>query len=1196
MLTTLQCNQCGVRFDVDAGKAGSDIECPECRASLAVPRWKLGPGTTVGGFRIEESLGRGGMGEVYLARQLSMDRDVALKILPVELTRDENLVRRFLHEVRMAARLEHPHVVRAYEAGEDSGVHYLAMSYVKGKTLADLLARCGALEEKNALIITRQIGSALAYAWDKYEMLHRDIKPANIMLAENGAAKLTDMGLSKCLHDQAGLTVSGTLLGTPNYMSPEQGDCSVDIDFRSDIYSLGLTLYHMVTGKVPFEDSSMLGVLRKQATESLPDPRESNPDVTEGCVQLLETMLAKAPGKRHSCWEALVADVDRVLKGGMPTVVSPPAGQSVLVRRWPDDAAKTRVTGPRKSVVLGKSTVRKLHEREKARHKPARPSPKTRSKMPAIAAVATVLLAAGIVTGIAVSRSRERSAPRAWRSAQMPKGGQPSAVARQPAMPEPTFLGKTVDPRLAVLREKVEKAFARVLEFRGDYLSGYRAFAVLRPLVKGTELEQIVAEEFFRLDELLYEQSTGWSSQGCMPAWVGEVGSGKAAYGSSGGGVLPVTKATLDAALTKLRSANPGNISWRTARIEPNGIVLDLSRQTTLTDVSALKGLPVKSLNLRGTAVADLSVLDDMPLEHLDLWNAAAAQKNLSTLPQLPLLRWLNIGGGYQPTVSNLEPLRGLPLEYLNLLVAKHDPHLTDLSPLKGMPLKTLLMNCRSDLVDLSPLRGMPLSVLNLRECSACEDLSPLGEMPLKVLTLTGCKRITDLSPLEGAPLEDLSLTKCRGVRDLSSLEGMPLKNLAIGGTAVQDLAPVADIKDLRIVYGDRQDLQGSKPSSTGSTATAGNSPTNPTETAAPASATPGEENDPKMEALRKEFEAALAYAKEHDTDYSRCYKNFAGLLNRARGTELEQSVAKAFAAWDELLYRHSFYMDPRENPLGSREGGNTASPPGRTVAAVTQQTLDAALEKLRSANPGGVTWKTARIDPDGVVLDFTNQAVLKDISALKGLPIKSLNLRGTGVADLSPLANMPLERLDLWGATAAQANLATLPRLPLRWLHLGGGVWPVVTDLEPLRGLPLECLNMLAVNANPRINDLSPLEGMPLRTLVLNQCRDLSELSPLAGMPLTQLDLSSNRALKELSPLRGIPLVRLNLSSSRSLSDLTPLQGLPLKELNICRCPNITDISALKGMPLEKLNISGTGVRDYTPVADCPTLKVFCR
>lgn len=256
MLITFNCTECNRKLEIDGDSCGSQVECPECNASLTVPSRRVGPGTTVGGFRIERLLGKGGMGEVYLARQLSMDRDVALKILPPSMTQDEEDVQRFIQEVRLAARLNHPHIVMAHEAGKDNGVYYLAMGYVKGDTLAELLAGGGVLEERDALAITQRMAGALAHAWDKFRILHRDIKPANIILDEDGDPKLMDMGLSKSLNEDTGMTMAGSVMGTPNYMSPEQAHGEGELDCRSDMYSLGATLYHMLSGTMPFDGSS----------------------------------------------------------------------------------------------------------------------------------------------------------------------------------------------------------------------------------------------------------------------------------------------------------------------------------------------------------------------------------------------------------------------------------------------------------------------------------------------------------------------------------------------------------------------------------------------------------------------------------------------------------------------------------------------------------------------------------------------------------------------------------------------------------------------------------------------------------------------------------------------------------------------------------------------------------------------------
>jgi len=300
------------------------LECPSCDGSFRVPIPRVEPGTTIGNFRIDSKLGTGGMGDVFLATQISMSRHVALKVLPQSMTRQQHVVDRFLHEVRMSARLEHSHVVTAFEAGEDNGHYFLAMSYVDGKDLGSLLREAGAIPEQKALRYVGQVADALSYAWDNFKLLHRDIKPSNIMVDHTDNAKLMDMGISKCIEDHdASLTVSGMVIGTPYYMSPEQARSGKDLDSRSDMYALGATLYHLVVGVAPYLGDSTVSVLSKHAFEPFPSPRERNPAVSLGCVHLLHSMMAKAPEQRYQTWRALIEDIERVRKGMPPKQARP---------------------------------------------------------------------------------------------------------------------------------------------------------------------------------------------------------------------------------------------------------------------------------------------------------------------------------------------------------------------------------------------------------------------------------------------------------------------------------------------------------------------------------------------------------------------------------------------------------------------------------------------------------------------------------------------------------------------------------------------------------------------------------------------------------------------------------------------------------------------------------------------------------
>ena len=300
MLICFACPTCKSRLEIEGQFAGSQIVCPKCNTALTVPKCNIGPGVSLGGFRIEKTLGRGGMGEVYLACQKSMDRKIALKVLPRALTAQQDAVDRFRSEVRVLAQLKHPNIVTAYEAGEDDGVHFLAMEYVEGETLEQVLKRGKPLPEKQALGLTLKLSEALGQVWADHSMVHRDIKPANILLDRHGEPKLADMGLSRIASSRPGMTVVGEVMGTPNYMSPEQADGLAGVDFRADIYSLGATLYNMLTARVPFVGATFTETLRKQASEKLQNPCVANPKVSSACVALLDIMLARRANRRAS--------------------------------------------------------------------------------------------------------------------------------------------------------------------------------------------------------------------------------------------------------------------------------------------------------------------------------------------------------------------------------------------------------------------------------------------------------------------------------------------------------------------------------------------------------------------------------------------------------------------------------------------------------------------------------------------------------------------------------------------------------------------------------------------------------------------------------------------------------------------------------------------------------------------------------
>lgn len=329
-----KCPHCSTEFQVGSATAGKDAQCPECNNIIAVPPIRLGPGVLIGGFRLERHLGRGSMGDVYLATQISMGRQVAIKILPATMTVDEESVNRFLHEVKTTAKMDHPHIVTAFDAGVDEGTFFFAMSFVNGENLDQIVDREGPLPERRALSYGRDVAQALKYAWEEFKILHRDVKPENVMLDKHGTIKLMDMGISKSMQDDAGLTMPGLVFGTPHYMSPEQAWSEKPIDFRADLYAVGATIYKLVTGRPPYQGSSQQVFTMLVRPEPFPAPKSLNPELSDAANNLILTMMAANPDHRHSSWRLLIDDMERVIDGKAPLHVAPVSQAAEASPSW----------------------------------------------------------------------------------------------------------------------------------------------------------------------------------------------------------------------------------------------------------------------------------------------------------------------------------------------------------------------------------------------------------------------------------------------------------------------------------------------------------------------------------------------------------------------------------------------------------------------------------------------------------------------------------------------------------------------------------------------------------------------------------------------------------------------------------------------------------------------------------------------
>jgi serine/threonine-protein kinase len=267
-------------------------------------------GQTIAGCEIISELGHGGMGAVYKARQRTLNRLVAVKVMAANLAEDADFVTRFKREAATAAQLHHQNMVLVHSAGEEKGLCYIVMEFVDGRSLQDHITRHGMLTPRESLAITIHVAQALQYAWNKSRLIHRDIKPANIFLSNEGEVKVGDLGLAKNVgQSTGGLTQTGTAMGSPLYIAPEQAQGIKEIDFRADIYSLGCTLYHMLTGQPPYSGTDAVSIIHKHIYDPLPAIFKVLPGCPMPLGMLVGRMLAKKPAERHKSYEDLITDL-----------------------------------------------------------------------------------------------------------------------------------------------------------------------------------------------------------------------------------------------------------------------------------------------------------------------------------------------------------------------------------------------------------------------------------------------------------------------------------------------------------------------------------------------------------------------------------------------------------------------------------------------------------------------------------------------------------------------------------------------------------------------------------------------------------------------------------------------------------------------------------------------------------------------
>jgi serine/threonine protein kinase len=668
-------------------------------------------------YDVLEVVGSGGMGMVLRARDTKLLRVVALKVLAAPLAASGTARQRFVREARAAAAVRNDHIVAIHAVCDDGPVPYLVMEFIDGCTLELLIRRGGPLEVKEILRIGVQIASGLAAA-HKQGLIHRDVKPANILL-ENGVqrVKLTDFGLARAA-DDASLTQSGLIAGTPLYMAPEQA-AGEAIDARSDLFSLGSVLYEMCTGRPAFRAANTVAVIRRVCDDTPRPIREVNPDIPEALCQVIEHLHAKKPADRPASANEIADSLTRLLAD----LQQPVAGGHVS--NVPANRARWK-RAPRRVLY---------------------------------AAAALVMLAVGLGMSEATGVTDV------------------SGTVIRLFSPEGTLVVEVDDPNVSVTVEGgdvvITGAGAKEIRLKpGQYkVEASKDGKLLRQELvtvtrNGRQVVRISKEGESLADAEAWERAVAaLPAEQQVKAVVRRLKELNPAFD---GAVTPTIEGGVAKGLSFLTDDVTNISPVRALRglevLECHGTFLMNGK---LTDLTPLRGLQLKRLKCNSNPVSNLEPLQGMPLSHL-----VCAETRVHDLSPLKGMQ-LEVLALQRTQVSDLSPLRGMPLIHLDLFCAQG---ITDLKPLKGAPLRYLNLTAlrRVDLHLLTEMKTLETLIL---DSLSITDLTPLRGLRLKFLSIQGTP-VMDLTPIQEMPLHTLRLDYQAGHKEvLRSLTNLAVIN-----------------------------------------------------------------------------------------------------------------------------------------------------------------------------------------------------------------------------------------------------------------------------------------------------------------------------------------------------------------------------------------------------------------------------------
>ncbi len=1207
----------------------------------------------LGNYTILDKIGAGGMGQVFKAEHRRMHRVVAIKMLPKNVTKDALAIARFQREVDAAAKLEHPNIVTAHDADDAGGVHFLVMQYVEGSDLSALVKKHGPLSVEKAVNYILQAARGLEYAHKK-GVIHRDIKPANLLLDNDGVVKILDMGLARLSADddtptQAELTGTGAVMGTVDYMAPEQALSTKHADARADIYSLGCSLCYLITGKAAYDGDTLMAKLLAHRDKPIPS---LGPNVPEQLQAVFQKMVAKKVEDRYQTMSEVVAALQEC------AAATSSAGKPQIVSESSSDNGNLSF--------LAEATAHTLHHGQTKQEKPvkdgAQPAKKSsgwdRKRLLIVGgAVGAGLLAAAILAAV-VFKLRTKD------GTLLVEVNQPDAVVQVDGNVEITQPGGkgaisiSVDP--GKHRLKVEKDgfqfFAQDFEMDSGGTATIKATLVEdKPWFKPAFLEWQKGVAAMPAEKQV--EAVAKKLQELNPGFDGKVnevdGNGPPKIDN---GVVTELAFSAD----NVTDVSPVRALLGLKSLQSDGSNLENGK---LSDLSPLKGLRFAVINCNETAVHDLSPLAGMPLGEIDF--ARTRVSDLSPLKEMQLGVIMCDG----TAVADLAPLKGMPLDRFHC----NGTPVSDLSPLKGTTLKEITFSPGTVTKGIEAIRAMNSLEkigINWKEklpaaefwkkydagefgkpgsTPATPDHTPITtfndpafqQWMKEVATMPADKqadavvkklqelnpgfdghesheiekgvvirlefangRVTDISPVRA--LRGLKSLECWGtpVSDLSPLVGMSLTHLNCDVTRIRDLSPLTGMPLTWFHYGhtdvaDLSPLKGMPLKELSSRDTK----------VSDLSALKG------MPLTRLEIDKTLVsdLSPLHGMPLSVLYFNNTNVsdLSPLEGMNLEslwltpknitkgldvvrqmKTIGTVGLGWDGPFFPPAEFWKKYDAGEFGKPGLTTAAAK-KPLAFETQgfdQWVKGVAGMPADQQVAEVAKKLTELNPgfEGKVTSFESWWVANSRPKIEGGVVTEIGLLVDNVIDLSPVRALAgLKKLACMGNAGKKEGLSDLS--PLKGMRLVKLTCRAthVSDLSPLRGMQLEYFDC---GFSP-VADLSPLKGMPL-TYVRCEVTAVSDLLATERRPIVELQCDRSQ-VSDLSPLKGMPLTSL-ICPETKVSGLSPLKGMKLANLKF-DATLVSDLSPLKGMPLIGLDCHHTRVSDLAPLTGMPLAYFQC-